>query len=220
MAVCNTTQKEIGGKDLILKKCKEFLACSTVTATSPITVTAHGAKVGDIVKFTAVGTLAVVNTTDYYAIVAVPSSSTIHIAAAPGGTALVMDATQASLIDLLIFRTLGGLRSSSFSFSSEAIDITNVDSNEWKSMLDNAGVRSASVSGSGVYTSETVFTEFRTDFLSNALTCILLLDAKTKELYEGCFKISELEISGSYDAEGEYSMSAESAGPVTIFLFP
>jgi len=219
MAVCNTTQKEIGGKDLILKKCKQFDNVATVTTTSALTVTAHGSKVGDIVKFITVGTLTIVNTTSFYTVHTVTDANTIKLALSPGGAAIVFDTTQ-STADILLYRTLGGLRSASFSFSSEAVDITNVDSNEWKSMLDNAGVRSASVSGSGVYTSEAVFTEFRTDFLSNALTCILLLDAKTKELYEGCFKISELEISGSYDAEGEYSMSAESAGPVTIFLFP
>lgn len=218
MAVCNTNQKEIGGKDLILKKCKAFTVSTTATS-NDIAITAHGAKVGDIVKFTVVDGNTTINTTDFYSVSAVPDANTIEVAASPGGTSILMDDTSA-IVELLLFRTLGGLRSASFSFSSEAVDVTNVDSNEWKSMLDNAGVRSASVSGSGVYTSEAVFKEFRTDFLNNALTCILLLDAKTKELFEGCFKISELEVSGSYDAEGEYSMSAESAGPVTIFLFP
>jgi len=219
MAVCNTNQKEIGGKDLILKKCKEFSNVGITDTDAEITVTGHGAKVGDIVKFQAVGALTVVNTTSYYSIVSVPDANTITIAASPGGTALVMDETIATL-EILIFRTLGGLRSKELSFSSEAVDVTNVDSDEWKSMLDNSGVRSVSVSGSGVYTSELVFKEFRTDFLANAMTCIMLLDAKTKEVIEGCFKISELSISGDYDAEGQYSMSAESSGPVTIFAFP
>lgn len=219
MAVCNTTQKEIGGKDLILKKCKEFLNISTTNASDNITITGHGAKVGDIVKFTSVATLTSFNVDDFYVIITVVDANTVELAAAPGGTAINADATTTTA-DVLVFRTLGGLRSKEFSFSSEAIDVTNVDSNEWKSMLDNAGIRSASISGSGVYTSETVFQEFRTDFLNNALTCILLLDSKTKELYEGCFKISELSVSGDYDAEGQYSLSAESAGPVTIFAFP
>lgn len=219
MAVCNTTQKEIGGKDLILKKCKEFLNQATTATQTELQVTAHGAKVGDIVKFTDIDGNTTVNLTSYYTIITVVDANNVEIATAPGGTAIVFDDTSA-IIDVLIFRTLGGLRSKEFSFSAEAIDVTNVDSNEWKSTLDASGIRSASVSGSGVYTSEAVFVEFRTDFLNNALTCILLLDAKTKELYEGCFKISELSVSGDYDAEGQYSMSAESSGPVTIFAFP
>jgi TP901-1 family phage major tail protein len=219
MATCNTTQNEVGGKNLILKKCKEFLNIGTTNASNDITITAHGAKVGDIVKFTDVSTLTAFNVDDFYAIVTVIDANTVELAAAPGGTAILADATTTTA-DVLVFRTLGGLRSKELSFSSEAVDITNVDSNEWKAMLDGAGVRSVSISGSGVYTSETVFQEFRSDFLNNALTCILLLDSKTKEVIEGCFKITELTISGDYDAEGQYSVSAESAGEVVTYLFP
>lgn len=218
MGVCNTTQNEIGGKDLIIKKCKEFTAVATTATDTEITVTAHGAKVGDIVKFTAVGGNTVVNLVDYYAVVAVVDANTIEIAATPGGTALVMDSTSA-VVALLVFRTLGGLRTKELSFSSEGVDVTNVDSQEWKSMLDGAGVRSVSFSGGGVYTSQAVFREFRSDFLANTMTCVMLLDAKTKEIIEGCFKITELSISGSYDGEGEYSVSGESSGPITIFAF-
>lgn len=219
MPVCNTNQKEIGGKDLILKKCKEFLTVETTDNSTSLEITAHGAKIGDIIKFNALGTNTVIDLTSYYAVASVVDANNVTIAEAPGGTAIEFDATSA-VLEILLFRTLGGLRSKEISFSSEAVDVTNVDSNEWRSMLDNSGVRSASVSGSGVYTSETVFVELRTDFLNNALTCILFLDAKTKEIIEGCFKISELSISGEYNAEGQYSMSAESAGPITIFAFP
>lgn len=218
MATCNTTQNEIGGKDLIIKKCKEFLNIGATNASANLTVTGHGCKVGDIVKFNTVGALTVVNTTNFYAVVEIVDANTIKIAAAPAGVALVMDATDATA-DILLFRTLGGLRTKELSFSSEGVDVTNVDSQEWKSMLDNAGVRSVSFSGGGVYTSEAVFREFRTDFLNNALTCVMLLDAKTKEIIEGCFKITELSISGSFDGEGEYSVSGESSGPITIFAF-
>lgn len=215
---CNTTQNEIGGKDLILKKCKTFENIGATATDADLTVTAHGAKVGDIVKFLTVGTLTVVNTDDFYSIVSVVDANTIQIAASPGGTAIVMNATDAT-VDILVFRTLGGLRSKELSFSSESVDVTNVDSQEWKSVLDGAGMRSVSFSGSGVYTSELVFKEFRQDFLDNKATCILLLDAKGKEVIEGCFKITELSISGSFDGEGEYSVSGDSSGAVTIFAF-
>lgn len=215
---CNTNQKEVGGKDLILKKCKEFLNIGATNTSASLTVTGHGAKVGDIVKFKTVGALTVVNINDYYAVVEVVDANTIKIAASPGGTALIMDATDATA-DIDLFRNLGGLRSKEFAFSSEAVDVTNTDSDEWKSTLDGAGVRSASVSGSGVWTNEEVFQEFFTEFLNNTNTCIMLIDVKSKRLYSGCFKISELSVSGDYDAEGQYSMSAESSGPVEVFAF-
>lgn len=218
MATCNTTQNEVGGKDLILKKCKEFTAIGSTDLSADLVVTAHGAKVGDIVKFTAVDDLLVINTNDFYLVHTVVDANTIKVKATPAGAAIIMDETSA-IIEALIFRNLGGLRSKEFSLSSEAVDITNVDSDEWKSMLDGAGVRSASMSGSGVWTNEVVFQEFFQDFLNNLLTCLALIDVKSGRIYEGCFKITELSVSGDYDAEGSYSVSAESSGPVTVFAF-
>ena len=218
MATCNTAQNEVGGKDLILKKCKEFTAIGTVATNSDITITAHGAKVGDIVKFTAVDANTTINVDDFFLVHTVVSANVIKVKATPAGAAIVLDDTS-STVEALVFRNLGGLRSKEFSLSSEAVDITNTDSDEWKSMLDGAGVRSASMSGSGVWTNEAVFQEFFQDFLNNRLTCLALIDAKSGRIYEGCFKISELSVSGDYDAEGSYSVSAESSGPVTVFAF-
>lgn len=215
---CNTAQNEVGGKDLLLKKCKEFTAIETTNASANVEIASHGAKVGDIVKFSAVGANTVINVDDFYIVREVVDANTITIKSSLTGAAIVMDATSAVLA-ALVFRNLGGLRSKEFSLSSEAVDITNADSDEWSTMLDGAGVRSASMSGSGVWTNELVFQEFFADFLANRLTCLVLVDAKSGRLYEGCFKITELSVSGDYDAEGTYSVSAESSGPVTVFAF-
>jgi predicted secreted protein len=218
MATCNTAQNEVGGKDLLLKKCKEFTAISTTNASADIEITGHGAKVGDIVKFTAVGANTIINVDDFFIVHTVVDVDTIRVKATLTGAALIMNATSA-VVEALVFRNLGGLRSKEFALSSEAVDITNVSSDEWSSMLDGAGVRSASMSGSGVWTNEPVFQEFFQDFLNNRLTCLALIDAKAGRVYEGCFKITELSVSGDYDAEGQYSVSAESSGPVTVFNF-
>jgi predicted secreted protein len=218
MANCNTAQNEVGGKDLLLKKCKEFTAIETTNASANIEITGHGAKVGDIILFSDVGTNTVINTDDFYIVREVIDANTITIKATLQGSAIVMDATS-SVLKALVFRNLGGLRSKEFGLSSEAVDITNVDSDEWSSMLDGAGIRSASMSGSGVWTNELVFQEFFADFVANRLTCLALVDAKSGRVYEGCFKITELSVSGDYDAEGTYSVSAESSGPVTVYTF-
>lgn len=216
MAACNTVQKELGGKDLLLRTCKQ-LTVATANASNDITAsTNHGLVVGDIVKFRSVGNLTSFNTDDFYFVVAVPSATIVELASTPGGTAIVADGTNASLI-VDAYVLVGGLRSKSLSMSSEAIDITNQESGEWKTMLDGSGVRAVALSASGVYTSEENFRLVRTAFLNNALICFMLQDTKNDELIESCFKVSSLEISGDYDAEGEYSISADSSGPVTIF---
>jgi predicted secreted protein len=218
MALCNTIQNEVGGKDLLLKKAKCFETGATTNNSSALTLTAHGAKVGDLIKFVTVGALTAVNTNDYYLVRDVTNANTITIRALINGPAVVFDAAETNL-EILVYRNLGGLRSKEFGLSSEAVDITNVDSDEWSTMLDGAGVRSASFSGSGVWTNEVVFQEFFADFLANRLVNQALVDAKTGRVYAGRFKITELSVSGDYDAEGTYSVSGESSGPIDVFTF-
>ena len=215
MGSCNTTQKELGGKDLLLRTCIEKTYATTDTSDS-ITSTAHGLVVGDIVKPSSIGTLTSIDVNTFYFVINVPDANSFKIATLPSGTAIVMDDTTTGL-KLDAFVLVGGLRSKSFSFSSESIDITNQESGEWKTMLDGSGMRSVSMSGSGVYTAEVAFREVRQAFLDNKLICFMFQDAKNNELIEGCFKISSLEVSGDYDAEGQYSIGADSSGPVVFF---
>lgn len=211
-----TTQKELGGKDLLLRVSvvKTF---STTTSQSAITSTAHGLVVGDIVKFQSVGSATSINTTSFYFVKTVADANTFTVATLPTGSAIVIDATITSA-SLDAYLLVGGLRSKSFSFSSNSIDITNQESNEWKNTLDGSGLRSCSMSGSGVYTSQAAFIAVRTAFLTNALINFMFQDTKNNELVEGTFKVSSLEVSGDYDAEGQYSISADSSGAVVFFV--
>lgn len=211
---CNTAQNEVGGKSLLLKACV-LKTVATANTSNDVTLTAHGLVVGDIIKFLEVGANTVINTTTYYFVVAVPTANTFEISATRGGAAIVMDATEASL-DIDAYLTVGGLRSKSLSFNSEAIDITNGDSDEWKVTLDGAGIRSMSISGSGVYTNESVFRAVELKAMTNALTCLMFIDVKNDRIYDGCYKITSIEQSGDYDAEGQYSLSAESSGEVVV----
>lgn len=217
---CNTTQKELGGKDLLLRTCLEK-TYSTIATGTHITSTANGAEVGDIVAFQDVGASTSLDASTvanpmFYFVINVIDADNFEVATTPDGTAIVPGAIiTAQKLDL--YQLVGGLRSKSFSFSSESIDISSQESNEWKTMLDNAGMRSASFSGSGVYTKQAAFAELRSKFLANKLTCLMLQDTKNNELIEGCFKLSSLELSGDYDAESQYSISGDSSGPVVFF---
>jgi TP901-1 family phage major tail protein len=213
---CNTTQKELGGKDLLLRTCV-LKTAATTNLSNEFTITAHGMVVGDILKFIDVGANTSFDVDTYYFVIEVVSANKVKIASLPTNSAIVADATEASL-ELDAYLLLGGLRSKSLSFSSEAIDITSQESNEWKTMLDGSGLRSVSFSGSGVYTKQDAFGALRTAFLNNNLTCLMLQDSKNQELITGCYKISSLEISGDFDAEGQYSISGDSSGPVEFYI--
>lgn len=213
MGTCNTDQKEMGGKDLLLKACVEDTVDSTATSAT-LTATAHGLKVGDIIKFSTIGANTTINTTTFYYVNAILSANTFTISATRSGAAIVMDDTEVGMV-VDKFMSTGGLRSKSMNLSAEGIDITNEDSNEWKVMLDKAGIRSMEISGSGVYNNYDVFQSLVTKFLANELTCLMFVEVKTGRLYEGCFKLTSLEVSGDYDAESSYSISAASSGAIT-----
>lgn len=209
---CNLAQNEVGGKDLILKACVDFTA-ATANASTSVTITGHGAKVGDILIFKEIGTLTAVVLNQPYYVKEIVDANTIRISATPAGTAISMDAVEASL-DVEMFKALGGIRSKSFAFNFGAIDITNQDSDEWTSILDQAGIRNCSVSGSGVYTNQQLFQSVFDDALDNKLKCLMLIEVKTAVLFYGCFKVTSVEVSGDYDAEGNFSLSAESSGEI------
>lgn len=212
---CNTAQKEIGGKELLLKACIEFTALSTTNNSEVLTKTAHGLKVGDLVKFSAVGTNTTLDVDVFYFVVEVPTADTFKVAATKMGTAIEADATSAVLAGDF-YRSVGGLRSKSFSFNTDGIDITNQESDEWTTLLDKAGIRSFEVSGDGVYTSEQVFQAVFLNARNNKLMCLMFIDVKTSTIFEGCYKITSLEVSGDYDGEGSYSISASSSGPIRV----
>lgn len=110
------------------------------------------------------------------------------------------------------FVTVGGLRSTSISLNKETVDITNKDSvDQWRELLAGAGVKSASMSGSGVFTDVTTEARVRTDFFSDALTDyqVLVPDFGT---FTGAFEVTTLEYAGEYNGEATYSLSLESAG--------
>jgi len=212
---CNTTQKEIGGKSLLLKSCTDALATS-VAASANLTITAHGLKVGDFVAFKTIGANTTITTTSFYYVKEIVDADTVKISATKAGAAIIFDDSETDMM-VLVFKNVAGIRSKEISFSSEGIDITNQDSDEWMTMLDKAGIRSVSISGSGVYNAGDSFKSVREKFLANNLVCLMFVDVIQSEVIEGCFKITEFTFSGDYDSEASFSISAESSGQINIF---
>lgn len=114
------------------------------------------------------------------------------------------------------YTTLGGLRSKSMTLNAEAIDVTNHGSNEWKELLDGAGVKSMSISGSGVFNTSTTLSQAITDWAAQTLRNFQIVDADSGLTFQGAFKITSMERAGEYNGEQTWSMSMESSGTITI----
>ena len=110
------------------------------------------------------------------------------------------------------FITVAGIRTKTLLLSAGTVDGTNTDSPEaWRELVTGAGVKSARLSGSGVFKDQASDARMREVFFAGDVAKWLLVLPDFGEI-EGRFQISELSYSGDHDGEASFSISLESAG--------
>lgn len=110
------------------------------------------------------------------------------------------------------FQTVAGLRASRITFNAETVDVTNLDSaGGWRELLGGAGVRSAAISGSGVFRDEATDERVRQIFFDGNTPDFQVI-IPDFGVIEGAFQITSLEYSGKHDGEAAYELSLASAG--------
>jgi len=115
-----------------------------------------------------------------------------------------------------LFETIAGLRATRVSFNAESVDVTRLESQGgWRELLSGAGVKSAAISGSGV------FKDADTDERARQL----FFDGETPNfqviipdfgIVEGAFQVTGIEYAGSHNGEATYEMSMASAGALAF----
>lgn len=114
------------------------------------------------------------------------------------------------------FVTVAGLRARTLAFNAQSVDVTHSESaGRWRELLDGAGVKRASVSGSGVFKDAASDALVRTAFFSGALaSCeVLIPDFGT---LTGPFQVTALEIAAEHDREVTFDLTLESAGEIAF----
>lgn len=117
------------------------------------------------------------------------------------------------------FETIAGLRASRNAFNAETVDVTSLESEgRWRELLGGAGVRSASISGSGVFRDATTDERARQVFFDGEVPRfqVVIPDFGT---VEGPFQVTSLEYSGTYNGEATYEVSLASAGALLFVAF-
>lgn len=112
------------------------------------------------------------------------------------------------------FHTMAGLRATRISFNAEQVDVTSLESQGgWRELLGGAGVRSATISGSGVFRDEDTDERARQIFFSAETPDfqVVIPDFGT---VTGPFQVTGLEYAGTHDGEATYEVSMASAGVV------
>jgi TP901-1 family phage major tail protein len=113
------------------------------------------------------------------------------------------------------FVTLAGLKTTNFAINAEVVNITHKGSGGWRELLGGAGIRSVSVSGSGVFTNSAAELRLRSKALSGDLD-EYLLSFESGETIRGKFQVSRLDYAGDYNGERSYSVTLESSGGLVI----
>jgi TP901-1 family phage major tail protein len=114
------------------------------------------------------------------------------------------------------FTTVAGLRATTLAFNAQTIDVTNADSaGQWRELLDGGGVKSAALSGAGVFKDAASDATLRSAFFAQACPNfqVVIPDFGT---VTGPFKVTALQYEGPYDGEVKINLSLASAGALSF----
>jgi len=114
------------------------------------------------------------------------------------------------------FETLAGLRATRISFNAATVDATSLDSaGGWRELLGGAGVRQASLSGSGVFRDAASDARAREVFFAADIPRFQVV-IPDFGVVEGPFQITALDYAGNHDGEATYEMAMASAGQLAF----
>ena len=115
-----------------------------------------------------------------------------------------------------VFVTLAGLRATRLTFNAGSIDVTSTESaGGWRELLSGGGVKSAHVSGSGIFRDEDTDARARQLFFDGEVPAFQVI-IPDFGIVQGAFQITSLEYGGTHDGEATYEIALASAGELTF----
>jgi TP901-1 family phage major tail protein len=114
------------------------------------------------------------------------------------------------------FVTVAGLRATRITFNAETVDVTSLESQGgWRELLAGAGVKSAMISGSGVFRDANTDERARQIFFDAEMPNFQIV-IPSFGVVQGPFQITAIEYSGNHNGEATYDLSLASAGLLTF----
>ena len=115
-----------------------------------------------------------------------------------------------------MFETAAGLRATRISLNAETVDVTSLESSGgWRELLGGAGVKTAAISGSGVFKDDATDERARQIFFDGETPNFQVIVPGFGTL-EGAFQITAIEYAGSHNGEATYELSLASAGALSF----
>ncbi len=114
------------------------------------------------------------------------------------------------------FVTIAGLRATRISFNAETVDVTSLESaGGWRELLAGAGVKSAAISGSGVFRDSATDARARQIFFDAEMPNFQVV-MPSFGIIEGAFQITAIDYAGNHNGEASYELSLASAGQLVF----
>jgi len=114
------------------------------------------------------------------------------------------------------FVTVAGLRAHRLSLNAAQVDASHqLLPGRWRELLAGAGLRSAAISGSGIFRDEASDARLCELFFAGENTTFQVIVPGFGTI-EGPFQVTSLEYSGDHDGELTFEISLESAGELTF----
>jgi len=111
------------------------------------------------------------------------------------------------------YETVAGLRTTQMTINGDSVVVTHKDSGGWREILSGAGVRSVSVSASGIFLGSGAETTVRANALDGTLDDYEL-SFEDGEKMRGRFLVQRLDYAGDFNGERTYTLQLESSGEV------
>lgn len=107
--------------------------------------------------------------------------------------------------------TVAGLRTKSIRLNAQTVDVTDIESNGWTELLPEAGIRSVSVTGSGVFRDASSDAKIRAAFFAQSVIDVQMIlpgfgTIATPVLVTG------LTYGGTFKGEATFEITLASAG--------
>ncbi len=115
-----------------------------------------------------------------------------------------------------VFTTVAGLRSRTLSFNTGSIDITSSESaGQWRELLAGGGIRTAKVSGSGIFKDAASDATIRSHVMGGLVRPWQIV-IPSFGIVAGLFQIVAFDMGGRHDGEVTFEIALESAGELTF----
>lgn len=115
-----------------------------------------------------------------------------------------------------MFTTFAGLRATRISLNADSVDITSLESQGgWRELLAGAGVKTAAISGSGVFKDDATDERARQIFFDGLVQDFQVI-VPDFGIIQGPFQVTSIEYAGNYDGEATFELAMASAGALTF----